>query len=185
DPGGPPPGPARPVPGGGAASPRPRGPARPPAASMLAARPPPPRYCRWLPPPPPHSSPAPPSSALVLPRRPPDVQGSRPAAHVPGSHPGQAERVLPGHCAHARVIWSLAVEQHSHWRQGRRTAHAYLDQGRQLAAVRAEYPRLAATRHLRRPDHRGKPVVSFAGWVSGPPMGHPLTAPLIASANRR
>lgn len=32
--------------------------------------------------------------------------------------------------------------------------------------------------------HRGEPVVSFAGWVSRPPMGYPLTALLIASANR-
>ncbi len=25
------------------------------------------------------------------------------------------EAVLRGHCAHARYVWNLAVEQHAHW----------------------------------------------------------------------
>jgi putative transposase len=29
------------------------------------------------------------------------------------------EAVLREHCAHARYVWNLAVEQHAHWRQGR------------------------------------------------------------------
>jgi len=29
------------------------------------------------------------------------------------------EAVLRTHCAHARFVWNLAVEQHSHWRPGR------------------------------------------------------------------
>jgi putative transposase len=48
------------------------------------------------------------------------------------------------HCAHARYVWNLAVEQHSHWRRGRASAPGYLEQCRQLTAARAEHPWLAA-----------------------------------------
>ena len=54
------------------------------------------------------------------------------------------EAVLRGHCAHARYVWNLAVEQHGHWRPGRKGAPGYLEQCRQLTAARAEYPWLAA-----------------------------------------
>src|ERR1039458_6610065 len=54
------------------------------------------------------------------------------------------EAVLRDHCAHARFVWNLAVEQHSHWHRGRRSAPGYLDQCRQLTAARAEHPWLAA-----------------------------------------
>ena len=54
------------------------------------------------------------------------------------------EAVLRDHCAHARFIWNLAVEQHTHWHPGRRSAPGYLDQCRQLTAARAEHPWLAA-----------------------------------------
>jgi putative transposase len=54
------------------------------------------------------------------------------------------EAVLRDHCAHARFIWNLAVEQHLHWHPGRRGAPGYLDQCRQLTAARAEHPWLAA-----------------------------------------
>jgi len=49
------------------------------------------------------------------------------------------------HCAHARYVWNLAVEQHSHWRPGRRSAPGYLEQCRQLTQARARYPWLAAS----------------------------------------
>jgi putative transposase len=52
--------------------------------------------------------------------------------------------VLRDHCAHARFVWNLAVEQHSHWHSGRTNAPGYLKQCRQLTAARAEYPWLAA-----------------------------------------
>ena len=29
------------------------------------------------------------------------------------------QAVLRDHCAHARYVWNLAVEQHGHWRPGR------------------------------------------------------------------
>ena len=54
------------------------------------------------------------------------------------------EAVLREHCAHARYVWNLAVEQHAHWRPGRASAPGYLEQCRQLTAARAGYPWLAA-----------------------------------------
>jgi transposase len=52
--------------------------------------------------------------------------------------PGQ-EAILREHCAHARFVWNLAVEQQSWWRPGRGSAPGYLDQCRQLTAARAGY----------------------------------------------
>jgi transposase len=54
------------------------------------------------------------------------------------------EAVLRDHCAHARYVWNLAVEQHSHWHLGRTSAPGYLEQSRQLTAARAEHDWLAA-----------------------------------------
>jgi putative transposase len=54
------------------------------------------------------------------------------------------ERVLLEHCAHARFVWNLAVEQHEHWRPGRASAPGYLEQSRQLTAARKEFAWLAA-----------------------------------------
>jgi transposase len=52
--------------------------------------------------------------------------------------------VLARHCADARYVWNLAVEQHAWWRPGRQPAPGYLQQCRQLTAVRAASPWLAA-----------------------------------------
>ena len=52
--------------------------------------------------------------------------------------------MLREHCVHARFVWNLAVEQNSHWHQGRTGAPGYLEQCRQLTAARAEHPWLAA-----------------------------------------
>jgi putative transposase len=54
------------------------------------------------------------------------------------------EAVLQDHCAHARFVWNLAVEQHAHWHPGRKSAPGYLEQCRQLTAARAAHPWLAA-----------------------------------------
>jgi transposase len=54
------------------------------------------------------------------------------------------EAVLRGHCAHARYVWNLAVEQHAHWRPGRKRAPGYLEQCRQLTVARAGHDWLAA-----------------------------------------
>ena len=49
------------------------------------------------------------------------------------------QAVLQGHCAHARYVWNLAVEQHAHWHPGRTNAPGYLEQCRQLTAARKEH----------------------------------------------
>ena len=54
------------------------------------------------------------------------------------------QAVLRDHCGHARYIWNLAVEQHSHWHPSRKGAPGYLEQCRQLTQARAENPWLAA-----------------------------------------
>jgi putative transposase len=54
------------------------------------------------------------------------------------------EAVLRDHCAHARYVWNLAVEQHAHWHPGRKGVPGYLEQCRQLTAARAEHDWLAA-----------------------------------------
>jgi putative transposase len=53
------------------------------------------------------------------------------------------EDVLLGHCAHARYVWNLAVEQRSWWQPGR-PAPGYVEQCRQLSKARAANPWLAA-----------------------------------------
>jgi putative transposase len=52
----------------------------------------------------------------------------------------EQESILLQHCAHARYVWNLAVEQHQYWRPGRKNAPDYLEQSRQLTAARAEHP---------------------------------------------
>ncbi|WP_326752607.1 transposase [Streptomyces hirsutus] len=49
----------------------------------------------------------------------------------------QAERMLL-HCAHARYVWNLAVEQHAHWKWGRRSAPGFAEQCRQLTEARRD-----------------------------------------------
>jgi transposase len=55
------------------------------------------------------------------------------------------EAVLRSHCAHARYIWNLSVEQHAHWHPGRKAAPDYLEQCRQLTSARAEHDWLRAS----------------------------------------
>lgn len=57
--------------------------------------------------------------------------------------PGQ-EQILSQHCAHARYVWNLAVEQESWWWPGRNTAPGFASQAHQLAEARAAEPWLAA-----------------------------------------
>jgi transposase len=53
------------------------------------------------------------------------------------------EAVLEAHCAHARFIWNLAVEQQRCWRPGRTPPPSYVAQSRQLTEARADNPWLA------------------------------------------
>ena len=54
------------------------------------------------------------------------------------------EQVLRQHCAHARFVWNLAVEQQSCWRPGRKSAPGYRAQAAQLTEARAAFRWLAA-----------------------------------------
>ncbi|MGW5970636.1 RNA-guided endonuclease InsQ/TnpB family protein [Streptomyces sp. NPDC055186] len=49
----------------------------------------------------------------------------------------QEQRMLL-HCAHARYVWNLAVEQHAHWQPGRRSAPGFAEQCRQLTEARRD-----------------------------------------------
>ena len=57
--------------------------------------------------------------------------------------PAQAEQMLT-HCAHARYVWNLAVEQHSHWRRWRKSAPGFAEQCRQLTEARRDNDWLGA-----------------------------------------
>jgi putative transposase len=52
--------------------------------------------------------------------------------------------LLRNHCAHARFVWNLAVEQQSWWRPGRTNAPGWAEQCRQLSAARHEHGWLEA-----------------------------------------
>ncbi|MFJ9177504.1 RNA-guided endonuclease InsQ/TnpB family protein [Streptomyces sp. NPDC102360] len=51
--------------------------------------------------------------------------------------------VMLGHCAHARYVWNLAVEQRAHWQPGRKSAPGFAEQCRQLTEARRENAWLA------------------------------------------
>ena len=54
------------------------------------------------------------------------------------------EAIILGHCAHARYVWHLCVEQESHWRPGRGKMPRFAGRCRQLSEARAAEPWLAA-----------------------------------------
>ncbi|XVQ11255.1 RNA-guided endonuclease InsQ/TnpB family protein [Spirillospora sp. CA-255316] len=57
----------------------------------------------------------------------------------------EQEKALLAHCAHARYVWNLAVEQHAYWSRHRRGgAPGYNEQSRQLTEARAEFGWLRA-----------------------------------------
>jgi transposase len=49
------------------------------------------------------------------------------------------ERMMREHCAHARFVWNLCVEQQTWWRPGRGAVPNWVEQGRQLTEARAEF----------------------------------------------
>ncbi|MFI0967999.1 RNA-guided endonuclease InsQ/TnpB family protein [Streptomyces sp. NPDC021080] len=57
---------------------------------------------------------------------------------------GEQAGVMLGRCAHARYVWNLAVEQHTHWHKGRRAAPGFAEQCRQLTEARRENAWLGA-----------------------------------------
>jgi putative transposase len=55
----------------------------------------------------------------------------------------EQQEMLLAHCRDARFVWNLAVEQHQHWRPGRK-APGYVEQSAQSTDARAEYGWLRA-----------------------------------------
>jgi len=53
------------------------------------------------------------------------------------------ETAMRQHCAHARFVWNLAVEQQSWWRPGRGSYQGYVAQCRELTEARAAFGWLA------------------------------------------
>jgi putative transposase len=84
------------------------------------------------------------------------------------------EAVLRDHCAHARYVWNLAVEQRQHWRPGRASAPGYLEQCRQLTAARAEHDWLRAGSHtVQQQALRDFAQAVVAFFDRGNPAGRP------------
>src|SRR6266851_3643131 len=54
------------------------------------------------------------------------------------------EKALLEHCAHARFVWNLCVEQEAHYRPGRGRMPGFAGRCRQLTEARADNPWLAA-----------------------------------------
>jgi len=90
-------------------------------------------------------------------------------------HPTPAQQaVLRDHCGHARYVWNLAVEQHSHWHPGRTGAPGYLEQCRQLTQARAAHPWLAAGSHtVQQQALRDFAQAMTAFFDPGNPAGRP------------
>jgi putative transposase len=60
----------------------------------------------------------------------------------------EQQAILAQHCAQARYVWNLAVEQQSWWRPGRASAPGYCAQAGQLTEARAVFSWLAAGSHM-------------------------------------
>ena len=84
------------------------------------------------------------------------------------------QAVLRDHCAHARYVWNLAVEQHAHWHPGRKSAPGYVEQCRQLTEARAENAWLAAgSQMVQQQALRDFAQAMSASFDPGNPAGRP------------
>jgi len=66
------------------------------------------------------------------------------------------EAIILGHCAHARYVWNLCVEQESHWRPGRGKMPRFAGRCRQLSEARAADPVREGHRRGTRPQCQGQ-----------------------------
>jgi len=95
------------------------------------------------------------------------------------------EAVLRDHCAHARYVWNLAVEQYQHWRPGRKGAPGYLEQSRQLTEARAEHDWLrAGSQTVQQQALRDFAQAIAAFFDPGNPAGRPSWRPSWRKAGR-
>jgi putative transposase len=76
----------------------------------------------------------------------------------------EQEAILRQHCAQARYVWNLALEQQPWWRPGRRAAPGYCAQAAQLTQARAEYRWLRDGSQMV-PRKTGQAWIPKAGWV--------------------
>ena len=84
------------------------------------------------------------------------------------------EAVLRDHCGHARYVWNLAVEQHSHWhRRAVRTRRAIWGQCRQLTQARAEHLVAAGPQTVQQQALRDFAQAMAAFVDPGNPAGRP------------
>ncbi len=84
------------------------------------------------------------------------------------------QAVLRNHCRQARYVWNLAVEQHANWHPGRASAPGYLEQCRQLTAVRAEHDWLrAGSQMVQQQALRDFDAAMAAFFDPGNPAGRP------------
>ena len=78
------------------------------------------------------------------------------------------------HCAHARFVWNLAVEQQSWWRPGRGSAPGWVEQSRQLTEARAAFGWLqAGSRHVQGQALRDFDRAMAAFFDKNNPAGRP------------
>ena len=75
------------------------------------------------------------------------------------------EDVLLGHCAHARYVWNLAVEQGSWWQPGH-PLPGYVEQCRQLSEARAANPWLAAGSVIVQQQALRDFHAAYASWLA-------------------
>ncbi len=89
--------------------------------------------------------------------------------------PAPARQAAPrDDCGHARYVWNLAVEQHSHWHPGRKGAPGYVEQCRQLTAARAGHRWLAAgSQTVQQQALRDFATAMAAFFDRGNPAGRP------------
>jgi putative transposase len=77
------------------------------------------------------------------------------------------EAVLLGHCAHARYVWNLCVEQESQWRPGRGRMPGFAERCRQLSEARAENPWLAGGSAIVQQQAIRDHAQAMAGFFAG------------------
>jgi transposase len=77
------------------------------------------------------------------------------------------ELILREHCAHARFVWNLAVEQQSWWRPGRQSAPGWTEQSRQLTEARAEFEWLRSGSRIVQKEALGDFAQGMSNFFAG------------------
>ena len=94
------------------------------------------------------------------------------------------EAALLSHCAHARYVWNLAVEQRTWWQPGH-PAPGYVEQCRQLTEARAANPWLADGSVIVQQQALRDFHAAYAAWFAALRAWHTATAPSIRSSGQQ